>query len=385
MERLGGLCDSVKASPTGTLTLPANASEIMILALDPDVSVTQLARVTSRDQVLAARMLRLANSAYCAPLQEITTISEAVVRLGTASVRNVVSATCMASRLQSGNTYGAHGRGLAAHGIGTAFLAQLVARVAMVNQEEAFLYGLVHDLGKLLVLQLTKDYVRGGGKAPDDAEVLAVIEARHAEFGGRVLREWQLPPSSRIRSCITTIRTTALASDGSAVCYVANRLSHRYGFGCAATPDRRFSRTRSRCGSGSPRRGSGPRHPRAGTVQERVRRLRLIGGLSVFRGPGSIELAFPPRDHDRRQAVAEHVDRGAQHVEQRVDAEDHEHRLGGQAERRHRAHQDHERAARHAGDALAREHQRQQQQQLLAEGQLDAGGLRDEDAPSRDR
>ena len=51
-----------KTSPTGTLTLPANASEIMILALDPDVSVTQLARVTSRDQVLAARMLRLANS-----------------------------------------------------------------------------------------------------------------------------------------------------------------------------------------------------------------------------------------------------------------------------------------------------------------------------------
>ena len=165
--------DWAKTSPTGTLTLPANASEIMILALDPDVSVTQLARVTSRDQVLAARMLRLANSAYCAPLQEITTISEAVVRLGTASVRNVVLATCMASRLQSGNTYGAHGRGLAAHGIGTAFLAQLVARVAIVNQEEAFLYGLVHDIGKLLVLQLSKDYVRGGGKAPSDDEVQA--------------------------------------------------------------------------------------------------------------------------------------------------------------------------------------------------------------------
>ena len=50
--------------------------------------------------------------------------------------------------------------------IGTAFLAQLVARVAVVNQEEAFLYGLVHDLGKLLVLQLSKEYVRGGGTAP---------------------------------------------------------------------------------------------------------------------------------------------------------------------------------------------------------------------------
>jgi HD-like signal output (HDOD) protein len=231
-------CDWVKTSPTGTLTLPANASEIMILALDPDVSVTQLARVTSRDQVLAARMLRLANSAYCAPLQEITTISEAVVRLGTASVRNVVLATCMASRLQSGNTYGAHGRGLAAHGIGTAFLAQLVARVAIVNQEEAFLYGLVHDMGKLLVLQLSKDYVRGGGKAPADDAVQAVIEARHAEFGGRVLREWRLPSviedpviyHHRPDEC----RSHPLEA---AVCYLADRLSHRYGFGCKAMPD----------------------------------------------------------------------------------------------------------------------------------------------------
>ena len=230
--------DWAKASPSGTLTLPANASEIMILALDPDVSVTQLARVTSRDQVLAARMLRLANSAYCAPLQEITTISEAVVRLGTASVRNVVLATCMASRLQSGNTYGTQGRGLAAHGIGTAFLAQLIARVAVVNQEEAFLYGLVHDIGKLLVLQLSKEYVRSGGKAPSENEVAQMIEAQHAEFGGRVLREWRLPPviEEPVVYHHRPEESTSHTLEAS-VCYLANRLSHRYGFGCDASPD----------------------------------------------------------------------------------------------------------------------------------------------------
>jgi putative nucleotidyltransferase with HDIG domain len=210
----------------------------MILALDPDVSVTQLARVTSRDQVLAARMLRLANSAYCAPLLEITTISEAVVRLGTASVRNVVLATCMASRLQSGNTYGTQGRGLAAHGIGTAFLAQVIARVAVVNQEEAFLYGLVHDIGKLLVLQLSKEYVRGGGKAPSEEEVVQMIDARHAEFGGRVLREWRLPPVIE-EPVVYHHRPEESPSHTleASVCYLANRLSHRYGFGCEASPD----------------------------------------------------------------------------------------------------------------------------------------------------
>jgi HD-like signal output (HDOD) protein len=108
----------------------------------------------------------------------------------------------------------------------------------VVNQEEAFLYGLVHDIGKLLVLQLSKDYVRGGGKAPADAEVLGVIEGRHAEFGGRVLREWRLPPVIE-DPVVQHHRPDECASHPleASVCYLANRLSHRYGFGCEASPD----------------------------------------------------------------------------------------------------------------------------------------------------
>jgi HD-like signal output (HDOD) protein len=220
-----------------TLTLPSNASDIMVLALDPDVSVAQLVHVTSRDQVLAARMLRLANSAYCAPLEEITTIGEAVVRLGTASVRNVVLATCMASRLQQGSAYGRQGAGLAAHGIGSAFLCQAVAKRAGVNAEEAFLYGLVHDLGKLLVLQLAKDYTGAGGNV-DPAEVSEMIVRRHAEFGGRMLTDWRLP--AVIQQPVVHHHAPQNCKDHpveAAAVYVANQLSHRYGFGCNAVPE----------------------------------------------------------------------------------------------------------------------------------------------------
>jgi HD-like signal output (HDOD) protein len=225
------------ATSASTLALPANASDIMVLALDPDVSVAQLVRVTSRDQVLAARMLRLANSAYCAPLEEITTISDAVVRLGTTSVRNVVLATCMASRLQQGSAYGPQGAGLAAHGIGSAFLCQAVAKRARVNPEEAFLYGLVHDLGKLLVLQLAKDYAAAGGAPVDHAEVQSMIDRRHAAFGGRMLGEWRLP--SVIQQPVVHHHHPHECRDHpveAAVVYVANLLSHRYGFGCEAVP-----------------------------------------------------------------------------------------------------------------------------------------------------
>ncbi len=227
-----------KTTSTSSLALPANASDIMVLALDPDVSVGQLVHVTSRDQVLAARMLRLANSAYCAPLEEITTISEAVVRLGTASVRNVVLATCMASRLQQGGVYGPQGRGLADHGIGSAFLSQAVAKHVGADSEEAFLYGLVHDLGKLLVLQLSKDYAAAGGGWVRPEELAAVMERRHAEFGGRLLNEWRLPQI--IQDPVVYHHQPDLCRDHeteAVIAYVANRLSHRYGFGCRPDPD----------------------------------------------------------------------------------------------------------------------------------------------------
>ena len=227
-----------QATSASSLALPANASDIMVLALDPDVSVAQLVHVTSRDQVLAARMLRLANSAYCAPLEEITTISDAVVRLGTASVRNVVLATCMASRLQQGTAYGPMGTGLASHGIGSAFLCQAVAKRAGVNPEEAFLYGLVHDLGKLLVLQLAKDYAAAGGAPVDPAELNALLARRHADFGGRMLADWRLP--SVIQQPVVHHHHPQNCKEHpveASVVYVANQLSHRYGFGCEPVPE----------------------------------------------------------------------------------------------------------------------------------------------------
>jgi HD-like signal output (HDOD) protein len=230
--------DWPQSTAASTLTLPANASDIMILALDPDVSVAQLVHVTSRDQVLAARMLRLANAAYCAPLEEITTIGEAVLRLGTASVRNVVLATCLASRQQHGGAYGPLGAGLAEHAIGSAVLCQAVARRAEVNPEQAFLYGLMHDVGKLLVLQLARDYAAVRGVPVDPPEVAALLDARHAEFGGRMLAAWRVP--SVIQQPVVHHHQPHLCKDHpveAAVVYVANRLSHRYGFGCDAEPE----------------------------------------------------------------------------------------------------------------------------------------------------
>ena len=136
--------------------LPARATEVMNLAMDPEVSASRIATVVSKDQVLATLVLRLANSAFSASATD-TSVSDAVVRVGTRAVRNVVVASCLASRLKDPQIYGRHGTDLTDHSIGTAYLARLIAEQSGDSPDEAFLYGLLHDIGKLLILKLARD------------------------------------------------------------------------------------------------------------------------------------------------------------------------------------------------------------------------------------
>jgi putative nucleotidyltransferase with HDIG domain len=214
--------------------LPSLVPEVMPLVVDRDASVLRIARVVAKEQVLATRVLRLANSAFSAPLHEVTTINDAIVRMGTAAVRNVVLAVCFASR-PANDVYGLHGRHLADHGVGTAYLARLVAELAGVDADEAFMHGLLHDIGKLLLLKLCADYQRFGGSLPPKREMDAFIADRHAALGADVLSRWQLP--ARLQEPVMFHHNPAGASAFrvyAEVTYVANRLSHRYGFGCTA-------------------------------------------------------------------------------------------------------------------------------------------------------
>ena len=218
--------------------LPTLASRVIELASDPDMSVGHLANVIAKDQVLASRLLALANSAFCAPLQAITTIPEAVIRVGTTGVRNMVFTVCFSSRMYDPAVYGNAGRQLIDHGLGTAYLARIVADRAGESPDEAFLCGLLHDIGKLLILKLAYDYKRRTGTTIPDSHVAAAMDQQHAALGAATLQKWGLPASLdepvRCHHAYTEASGTPAAA---MVVYLANRLSHRYGFGCEADAD----------------------------------------------------------------------------------------------------------------------------------------------------
>lgn len=224
-------------SPSASLpVLPALAQQVIALAAAPDTPVWRIAGIVSKDQVLAARLLGLANTAYCAPLQPVATVSEAIVRMGTAAVRNLVVTVCFTSRMHDPQVYGRHGRDFIDHGLGTAYLARLVAERAGVNPDAAFLYGLLHDIGKLVVLKTAHDLARQGQPAATDEEIEATMDALHPSVGAAALRRWRLPEEV----CVPVEwhhDPAASQARSTRVVYLANRLSHRYGFGVPAVTD----------------------------------------------------------------------------------------------------------------------------------------------------
>ncbi|MBM3818175.1 MAG: HDOD domain-containing protein [Acidimicrobiia bacterium] len=213
--------------------LPASAQEIVSLALDPEVAVAPIVAIISRDPVLATRVIQLANSAFSASSKEIASINEAVVRLGTGLVRTVMTSTCLSALATDPQIYGRRGRDYIDHSVGTAYLAWLIAENAGEHPPEAFLYGLLHDVGKLLVIKLARQAERYGVVPPAEEDLVEVMGEQHAELGGYLLRQWGLP--ARLHDAVVFHHAPEQAVDrpqAAAVNYAANRLAHRYGFAC---------------------------------------------------------------------------------------------------------------------------------------------------------
>jgi putative nucleotidyltransferase with HDIG domain len=234
-EPKAALPDWLRGDTLSVPMLPAVAHRVIELAASPDLGIHLLSGLVAKDPVLAGRVMGLANSAYSSPSRPITGLTEAIVRLGTTAVRNVVITVSFTSRLQDPALYEKRGKPLMDHALGSAYMARLVAEKARVDPQETFLGGLLHDIGKLVILKRAHEYRRQKGEAIPEAELEEALALHHPVAGALVLRQWKLPDTldepvlfhHDYEAARTYKRETAIV-------YLANRLSHRYGFGCDA-------------------------------------------------------------------------------------------------------------------------------------------------------
>ena len=176
-------------------SLPEVALKIRRALADEYVSVKEIARLLGADPVLAARTLRVANSAmFYRGGRRITSLGAAVGQLGHKMVRNV--ALSFAAQ-QAFIGYGSRPLrelvgGIWRHSVHAAVLAHALARSrTLINPDEAFLAGLLHEVGKLCILMRAQEHLE---ELVSDAAFQSVLSAWHPRIGRAVIEAWELAP-----------------------------------------------------------------------------------------------------------------------------------------------------------------------------------------------
>lgn len=156
-----------------------------------------LAKIVRQDQSLTSKILKMANSAFYSGLTPITTIENAVVRLGVKSLVNMVMMVTQNKSYKLLNKNCKWMEPLWRHSLGVAAASRWLAEHLGLNKyvEEAFLAGLLHDIGKLLLLKIIEDLQTS--KSIDDnlpdSVIVDVFETLHCTQGERLMRHLNMP------------------------------------------------------------------------------------------------------------------------------------------------------------------------------------------------
>jgi putative nucleotidyltransferase with HDIG domain len=190
----------VIAAKVGDLPpLPHVATRVIELMGNPNTNASDLEQIISRDLALTTRVLKLANSALFGRRGMVSTLSRAIVLLGFKTVHSLVIAASTESIYSSSSTRFKEML-LWEHAVAAALAAGYLARECRYRGvEEAFLGGLLHDIGKVVLdtnlgerYQGIVERVYNEGVTFIDAEE-EMLGFDHAEVGSLVIRKWNLP------------------------------------------------------------------------------------------------------------------------------------------------------------------------------------------------
>jgi putative nucleotidyltransferase with HDIG domain len=213
----------------GTLELPVLpevAAQVLAVTGREEFDLRALAELVRRDQAMATHFLRVANSALYLPKTKIVSLQQALSRLGTSAIREIALLISVKTRTFQVRGYERQLKEQFRHSLGSALFAQEIARMRRHNVEEAFLSGLLHDVGRPVLLQALVDLHKASGLSPEGEAVEAAASADHAPVGAALVTKWALPAS--LAETIRFHHTPDRASDikGSMMAALADELAH---------------------------------------------------------------------------------------------------------------------------------------------------------------
>lgn len=213
-------------------TLPGIVSRLNALADNDKSSIQEMARLVSSDQVLSARILRLANSPSYG-FYRVATISNAMILLGVDVVKSLVLSSSIFEIMEQSVV------GLWEHSLGAGVAANIIAkRLNLPACEEIATAALLHDIGKVIIqLKLEDDYEELLRVSAERDLFLYEVEREiigtdHMEVGGWLAKSWFLPEKLIVPiTCHHDVEATVVYQVISSVVHLADVLVKASGFG----------------------------------------------------------------------------------------------------------------------------------------------------------
>lgn len=176
-------------------SLPTTVVRVMQMLDDPDISLQDVGKAIAQDPALAFKSLRLVNSAFYALRDKVNSVERGVVLLGIKVVRDLVITASVFDTLKGGET------SLLRHAVACGTAGRILCKhagAAITDAGEAFMYGLLHDVGKIIMQQnLAAEWSAISKKAGEGKYPAHVIEHRelgidHADLGALLGTRWKL-------------------------------------------------------------------------------------------------------------------------------------------------------------------------------------------------
>ncbi len=231
--------------------MPVVAQKVMHMLGDPRTTNSSLGDALSTDMAMASRILQMANSPFFGARQKISSISQGIFVLGHSALRSLIITVCTKGIFKNP---GLMEEKLWEHSLGAAVASRCIAgRTNLMDKDEAFLGGLLHDIGRMILIVVYRDdytplFQKSYNQSVGMAKLISMEKEEfgydHAEIGARVISKWRLPNVyGRIarRHHSTNIDLINQEENPSAVAIAAqaNLIAHRLGLG-GAEPDKKI-------------------------------------------------------------------------------------------------------------------------------------------------
>lgn len=225
------------------LPAPRIVPQLLQLLSKNDVDNNEIVALISYDPSLTANVLRISNSAYFGSASEISTLDEAVTRLGSKEVYRIVVAISGALVLcPPKNSCGVEANELLDHSVTSAVAAQIIAQDGGDDENLAFTSAILHDIGKIVVSAVSKNFYQWlqGSEASHSTLLEAekkLLGVDHASLGGRILDRWKFP--APLVESVRHHHAPAGAGDHARVAaqvYLGNAISYLMGHGYGHQP-----------------------------------------------------------------------------------------------------------------------------------------------------